>query len=247
MAFILIFVPAYTRVSPPRWLITTYGVGLTILFITNIVTPYGVWLSGEPTLLPSTFHGEPYTALIVPPLSVVQYVHLVFVLSVFGLSFACAFKLMRQGERQRGWMLAIALVVAVMQHVIDVVRDAIGGSWPYVAEFGLVTWGLIMSVQLAIDFRVSGQRLHATLKTAEQRAYELARMVEATLHVRDKLNTPLQTLELSLATRTAGKPDDEQTLAELRRAVTQLAQLGRAVKSTTDEGPAALPELERAA
>ena len=52
MAFILIFVPAYTRIKLPGWLVKTYGAALAILFITNILMPYGVWLSAEPRLLP---------------------------------------------------------------------------------------------------------------------------------------------------------------------------------------------------
>jgi uncharacterized coiled-coil protein SlyX len=92
-----------------------------------------------------------------------------------------------------------------------------------------------MSVQLAIDFRVSGQRLQATLTTAEQHAAELTKMVAASLSVRDKLNTPLQTLELSLATRTARTTEQEQTLAELHRAVTEIVKLGRAVERTTSQ------------
>ena len=35
---------------------------------------------------------------------------------------------------------------------------------------GLVFWGLIMSVQLAIDYRASEQRLYATLTAAEEHA-----------------------------------------------------------------------------
>ena len=233
IAFILVFVPAYTRVRLPRWLLVAYAVALAALFITNVVAPYGIWFSGPPQLLASTFRGEAHTAVVAPPLGLLQYVHTVYVVSVFALTFACALKLLRR-ERQRGAMLAIALAVAIVQHGVDVVRDAVGGTWPYMAEFGLVTWGLIMSVQLAIDYRVSGQRLHAILTTAEQHAAELTKMVDASLRMRDKLNTPLQTLELGLATRTAARSEDEQTLVELRRAVAELTQLGRAVERTAN-------------
>ena len=144
-------------------------------------------------------------------------------------------------------MLGIALTLAIVPHVIDVIRDAVGGAWPNVAEFGLVLWGLIMSVQLAIDFRISERRLYAVLTTAEQHADELARLVDATLLVRDKLNTPLQTLELSLATCTPGRPDDEQTLADLRAAVTYLTLLSRAVEQTTEQRQRGRVEQERVA
>jgi hypothetical protein len=234
VAFILVFVPAYTRVRLPRWLLASYAVALAVLFVMNLVAPYGLWLSAQPELIATTFRGEPLTTVVAPPLGLVQYIHTVYVLSVFALTFTCALKLLRR-ERQRGAMLAIALVVAILQHVIDVIRDAVGGTWPYLAEFGLVTWGLIMSVQLAIDFRVNGQHLQATLTTVEQHAAELTKLVAASLSVRDKLNTPLQTLELSLATRAARKPEDDQTLAELRSAVTTLVELSRAVERTTSQ------------
>ena len=132
-------------------------------------------------------------------------------------------------------MLAVAVFVVVVFHVIDLLREMVGGTWPYVAEFGAVAWGLIMSVQLAIDFRMSEQRLQDTLHKAEQHAAELTRTVEATLRVRDKLNTPLQTLELGLALREPHKAEDASTLTELRRAVEELTRLGRAVEQTTQQ------------
>jgi hypothetical protein len=65
--------------------------------------------------------------------------------------------------------------------------------------------------------------------------------------VRDKLNTPLQTLELGLATRSAQKPGDDQVLADLRAAVTYLTLLGRAVEHTTDQRRSTVADKERPA
>jgi hypothetical protein len=235
LAFILVFVPAYTRVRLSQKVMTVFWTGLALLFMANLSAPYGVWFSAAPTLVASTFRGEPYNTIVAPPMSLLQYVHAIFVLGVFALTLRCALDVFRRGERQRGAMLAIALVVVILHHVADLVRDAVGGTWPYVAEFGLVAWGLIMSVQLALDFRVSERRLFAMLSRAEQHAAELAKTVDATLRVRDKLNTPLQTLELGLAVQSADRPEDEETLAELRRAVVELTQLGRAVEQTTNQ------------
>jgi hypothetical protein len=234
LAGVLVFVPSYTRVRIPRWLLAAYWVGLAALFVTNIVAPLGIWFSVPPDLIRSTFGGEPYTAVVARSLSTLQYAHTLYVLAVFVLMFACAAKLIRRGDRRRGAMLALAFTLAFMAHVIDVIRDATGALWPDVAELGLATWGILMSVQLAIDYRVSEQRLYATLTSVERHAAELARLVEATLRVRDRLNTPLQTLELGLASRTAEKPEDEQTLADLRGAVIQLTVLGRAIERTTN-------------
>lgn len=235
LAGILVFVPSYTKSRIPRWLMSAYWGGLALLFVVNIVAPYGLWLSGKPELVPSTVLGEPYSVVVAPPFSGLQYLHTLYVLSVFVLTFRCALDLVRRGERQRGATLALALVVVVTQHVADVVRDALGGSWPYLAEFGLVTWGLIMSLQLAIDFRANRLLLHASLNRAEHDAAELARTVETSLVVRDKLNTPLQTLELDLAMCTASGAEDEKTLAGLRRELAEIIQRSRAVELAADQ------------
>jgi len=247
IASILIFVPSYTRVRIPRWLFGAYVGVLAILFVTNLVAPLGLWFSGPPDLHLSRFAGGPYTAVVAPSLSTLQIAHTMYVVGVYGLMFSCAVKVIRRGERQRGVMLGIALTLTIVPHVVDVVRDAVGGDWPNLAEFGLVLWGLIMSVQLAIDFRFSEQRLYAMLTTAEEHAAELATMIEATLRVRDKLNTPLQTLELGLATRSAINAADEQTLADCRGAITYLTLLGRAVAHTTDQRNVVIAEKGRAA
>jgi hypothetical protein len=234
LAAVLVFVPSYTHVKIPRWLLAAYWIVLGVLVITNLVVPYGIWYSAPPELVPATFRGRPYTAVVAPSLSALQYAHTSYVISVYVLMFTCAAKLVRRGERQRGAMLAVALSLAVVPHVIDVIRDAVGGTWPNVAEFGLVTWGLIMSVQLATEYRAREQRLYTMLDSVERHAAELERMVEATLRVRDTLNTPLQTLELGLAGRTAARAGEEQTLADLRDAVTQITLLSHAVEQTTD-------------
>jgi hypothetical protein len=235
LAAVLVFVPSYTRVRLPREVRAAYGVCLGLLFVTNLVAPYGIWFSAPPRLIRATFGGETYTAVVASSLSAVQYIQTLYVVAVFVLMFMCAAKLIRRGERLRGAMLGLALLLAVVPHLVDVIRDAVGGTWPDIAELGMAMWGLIMSVQLAIDYRVSEQRLQTTLTSVERHAAELARMVDATLRVRDKLNTPLQTLELGLANRIAGHPAEERTLRDLSSAVTQLTLLGRAVERTTEQ------------
>lgn len=246
LAGILVFVPAYTRTRIPHWLMAGYWGGLALLFVGNLFARYGLWFSAKPQLVASTFRGEPYSAVVAPPLTELQYFHTLYVLTLFALTFTCAIDAIRRGERQRGATLAFALVVVVAQHVADVVRDAVGGSWPYLAEFGLVTWGLIMSIQLAIDFRANHLRLHATLNRVEQHAESLARLVEASLFVRDKLNTPLQTLEFGLTMCTPSGPEEEEALAELRREVTELTQFGRAVELAADENRYSVASQEQA-
>jgi hypothetical protein len=245
IASLLVFVQAYTRVRIPRWVVAAYAVGLFGLFVANLVAPYGIWFSAEPQLVFETSGDLPYTNIVPPPPSWLQWVHVVYVLGVFALTFTCALKQVRRGERRRGFILAISLVLVIAQHLVDVVREAFGATWPYSDVFGFVIWSLIMSVQLAIDYRIGAQRLRATLAAMEQRTTELARTAEAALHVRDKLNTPLQTLELTLAVREPRAAEDLDTLGELRDAVTQILELSLAVERTM-EHPSALAALERA-
>ncbi len=247
IAFILVFVPAYTAVRIRPWVMKAYWIALAVLFVANLVTSHGIWFSSVPEIASATFRGTPYNTVVAPPLGVLQYIHTFYVVAVYGLTFWCALVLVRHGDRKRGAMLAIALSVVIVHHLVDVVRDMVGGSWPYVAEFGLVTWGLVMSVQLAIDFRVTEQRLQIALSRAEEHAAELAKLVEASLLVRDKLNTPLQTLELGLALRSPSKPDDERTLADLRRAVVELTVLGRMVEQKANPEIDGSTDQERAA
>jgi hypothetical protein len=227
----LIFVPSYTRTRIPPAVMITCWLTLATLFILNLALPYGTWLSGRPQLVVSSFRSEVYTEVIAPPMGIVQYANAVLVFLVFAVTFASALVLIRRGERQRGAALAIALVIAVLHYVVDLIHDAVGGTWPYVAEFGLVAWGLIMAVQLALDYRTTEVRLIDTLHDLEQHTAELSSMVDAAVVVRDKLNTPLQTLELGLALYT-GSPQHVTTLAELRDAVDELAALGRDVERT---------------
>lgn len=245
IAAVLVFVPAYTHIRIPRWLAVTYEIGLVGLFIANVVAPYGIWFSAEPHLVPRTFGTSSYPVVVAPPPSVLQYVHTFYVVSVFALAFMCALKQVRRGEHRRGLILASSLVLVIIQHLVDIIREALGSTWPYSDEFGFMSWGLIMSVQLAIDYRIARQRLRAALTTSEQHAAELARTAEAALHVRDKLNTPLQTLELSLSVRAPKSSGDQLTLIELRDAVTQISELSRAVERTSDN-PSTLAALERA-
>lgn len=245
IAGLLVFVPSYTHVRLPRWLIASYVVGLAAMFIANLVAPYGIWFSAEPGLEVWTAGGVRHAEIFPPPPSALQLVHALYVVSVFALTFTCAVKQVRRGERRRGLILAVSLSIVILQHLVDVFREAVGGTWPYSDELGFVVWSLIMSVQLAIDYRISSQQLRATLSAAERHATELARTAEAALHVRDKLNTPLQTLELTLATREPHTEEDQETLDELRGAVTEISSLSRAVERTISH-PSTWAALERA-
>jgi hypothetical protein len=231
-ACLLWFVPAYTAVRVPRWAAATAWLGLAALFVANLVMPYGIWFSGRPELVRATFAGQPYNSLVGPPLAWPQYLHAVYVLALFGLTLLFALSIARRGQPHRGRALALSFAVLVAAHVVDLVREERNATWPWVSEFGVAAWGLIMSVQLALEYKRMERLLAATLVEVEQRTAELAKLVDAALHVRDRLNSPLQTLELGLALREPRTPAETPMLENLRAAVVELAELGRAVELT---------------
>ena len=231
---VLVFVPTYARIRLRRPVMTVYWGMLAILFVANLLSPWGIWFSGKPRVVAASFLGEHYYNVVAPTPGLLQIVHAVYAISVFAIMFWCAVVMIRRGDRRRGWMLAVALVLVIVHHLADFVQELVGGTWPYVGELGFVTWSLIMSIQLGIDFRDNERRLGQTLLHADQHRSALAAMVEASLRVRDKLNTPLQTLELGFAAHVPDTDGNERVLAELRYAVVQLAALGRAVEQSAD-------------
>lgn len=231
---VLVFVPTYARIRIRPAVMGVYWAGLAILFVINLLSPWGIWFSAQPTVVPAHFFGEHYYNVVAPAPGVLQLVHAVYAIAVFAIMFWCAVAMIRRGDRRRGWMLAVALVLVIVHHLADVAQELVRGTWPYVGELGFVTWSLIMSIQLGIDFRDNERRLGQTLLHADQHRSALAAMVEASLRVRDKLNTPLQTLELGFGVHIPDSADKQRVLAELRYAVVQLAALGRAVEQSAD-------------
>lgn len=234
IACVLIFVPTYARIRIRPAVLAMYWVALAALFVINVLSPWGIWFSAKPRVVPAHMFGEHYYNVVSPPPGPLQLVHAAYAIAVFAIMFWCAVVMIRRGDRRRGWMLAVALVLVIIHHLADVAQELVGGTWPYVGELGFVTWSLIMSIQLGIDFRDNEHRLGQTLLRADQHRSALAATVEASLRVRDKLNTPLQTLELGFAVHVPDTADKERVLAELRYAVVQLAALGRAVEQSAD-------------
>lgn len=232
LAGIIVFVPAYTHVRWPRWLRGAAWTLLGVFFFINLVSAYGVWFSGPPLVVPSTFLDEIYFAVVAPSIGPLQYAHAAYVVGIGVIAIACAGKVILRGERQRGVAMVLSLALVVLHHVADVVRDEIGASWPYVAEFGLVSWGVIMTIQLAIDYREVEDGLRSALARVEEQTAELTDAIDLTVHVRDRLNTPLQTLELGLAIQPAERGEERAIVDDLRGAVRKLTALGRRVAST---------------
>jgi hypothetical protein len=224
LAGMFVFVPAYTRLRVPPAMRVAYWSILAVLVVANYVTPYGLWFSGPPQLVLSTFRGEPYTNVIAPPMGALQLAFASFVISCVIVAIGFAVAMFQRGDRQRAGTFAIALVVVLFHGIADVIRDNVGGSWPYVAEFGVVTFGLIMSVQLARDFRAQTRSLGEAIAQVEDQARRFDEMLDALHLLEQNMHVPLYTLETGVVdlART-GAPDDAQ-LRLLERAVTRLRE-----------------------
>jgi hypothetical protein len=226
-ACMLVFVPAYSRVQLPRAIAAALWIGIAIVFVANLLTPYGLWFGGEPQLVPSTFHAEAYTSSVAPPMGALQIAYAGFVTIFLLVALSCAVRAFRGGRRQRGLALAIALALVLVHGSVDIIRDNIGASWPYVAEYGVVSWGLIMSMQLAHEFRTQTQQLARAISLVEAQSIRLTAILEALQSLEQNMHTPLDKLEAGVARLGDGTPDAQ--LVRIERAVTRLRVFARSM------------------
>jgi hypothetical protein len=128
------------------------------------------------------------------------------------------------------------LLVATL---LDLAHDFMSGLWPYPSTYASLSLSVVMSVQLAVDFRLKDRELTTTLERSEEHAAKLAHMLQTSLELRDKLNTPLQTLEMGLALRARRSPGDAAIVTPLLQQVSRLIKLSRAIRrASTPEGEA---------
>lgn len=225
MGCFLVFIPAYTGVQIPRRLMGAYWVGLAILTVTNLWAAHGLYFSESPTLVRSTFLGEEYSAVTPPPLALPQYAYALYYFSLLVVAIVCAVKMFRRGRRQPGAVLAIAVTVIIGLAIVDLVRDAIGASWPYVTAYGIVIFGLVMSVQLAHDFRAQADALAKLIAHAEAQGRHQESILEALRALQHNLHAPANELESGMSTLTATTSTEETHVRRLRRAVLRLRAL----------------------
>lgn len=229
MGCMFVFVPAYTKVRLPRVTNAVLWTSLAIAFVANLALPSGLWFSGEPTLLASTFRGEPYTTVITPPMAAPQLAYAFFVTSYMLVALLCAGVMYRRGERQRGVTFAIAAAIVVVYALVDIIRDNIGGTWPYMVEYGIVTWALILSVQLARDFRDNNQNLGSAIDHVESQARQLISMLNS-LHVLEhNMKLPLERLEGGVMELGYSASSVDPQLRRVERATTRLKELARSM------------------
>lgn len=232
-ASFFVFLPTYTRVRIPHRLMWGYWLALVFLFAANLLAPYGIWFASEPMIQPALFRNQLYTTVVAPPMSFLQYAYAVFFLSQIVLGFGCAFAMLRHGDRWRGWTFAGAVFVVGVHMALDVIRDAVGGSWPYVAEYGLVTWGLIMSVQLAFDFRRQADLLSSAISHVEAKADRLTSILGALRTLEQNLDAPIQTLQKGMASLHGATPAERVQDDRMRRAIGRLRDFSRSMAHLT--------------
>jgi hypothetical protein len=225
MGWFLVFIPAYTGVRLPRQLIAVYVAGLLVLTAMNLVAPHGLYFSTAPTLVHSMFLGEHYSAVIPPPLALPQYAYALYYFSLIVVALVCAVTMFRRGQRQRGLILAVALIVVFALAIVDLVRDAIGASWPYVTAYGIVIFGLVMSVQLAHDFRAQADALATLIARAEIQARHQESILEALRALQRNLQTPADELESGMNSLTTATPREKYQVRRLHRCVSRLREL----------------------
>jgi hypothetical protein len=233
IACTLVFIPAYTRVHFPRVVSAVYWAALVGFFVVNLTSAYSLWFAERPELVRSHFRGEPYNTLVGKAMGPVQYAYVMFFSSLLAFGVAAAIKVYRRGERQRGVTLAVALALVLTSTLVDTIRDNVAGSWPYVTEFGLVTWGLIMSVQLAYDYRVQTRALAAAIGRVDAQAERLRRILGALHALEQDMHAPLHTLEHGIAKLAERRSRDGGELTRLQRSVTRLRELSRAMPDLT--------------
>lgn len=232
IAGVLVFIPAYTQIQLSRWIWRVMWVLLGVFFLVNILSRYGIWFSARPRLIATTYIGEPCHTIVARPIGALQYAHAAYVVAIGVIAVVCAVKTIARGNRQRGISVAISLVLVVLFHLFDVLREALGGSWPYVSGFGLTSWGIVMTIQLAMSYREVEDGLLAALARIEAQTEELTDAIAVSVRVRDRLNTPLQTLELGLAMQPGEDPQEDAIVDELRHELHHLTALGRSIEST---------------
>lgn len=223
----LVFIPAYTGIRFPRAFFAFF-VALLAFFVANLAAPYGLWFSGRPVLVGVDVFGGQYVTTVAPPMSALKYAYLLFLITVLGAALLLTVMLYRRGETQRAITLAIALVVIVISSAVNILSDVLGASWLYIGALGFVAWGLIMSFQLARDFRRNTTTLSFTIRRARALTDQMASIVGALRTLEGSMLDTVTTLEAGISAlkeENYASPD----LARLQRAVLRLREVSVAM------------------
>jgi hypothetical protein len=228
LACALVFLPAYTHVRlSRRVLVVLFGI-LIAFFCANLLAPYGLWFAGPPTLVRHNFLGEPFAMVMPHPISGLRIAYAVYMLALHVLALVLVAKLYRRGETQRATALAISVIIIIAANIADVIGDARGNTGPYVAEFGLVALGIVMSIELAREFRQKTETLAAAIREVRQRAQQLHSILGALRTLEDSVLASMTTLEAGMA-RLRARSGESGNLERLGRAVSRLREVSSAM------------------
>jgi hypothetical protein len=235
-ALFMWFVGLYTQVRLPRPVAVFVAAALAAWTILNVVLPYGVMFAALPRIVPSASLGGD-TMYILQPSTFSPYTAAwsVFLLVLTAINISRGVIMMRRGGRSRGAVLILASGMVIVFYLVDYIRDLVGGTWPYILEYSIVATGLLMSVQLAIDFRRKDDELASALIRVEHQAARLAPMLRASRALPDALIPVVQSLERGLQELQAGH-NDTADLARSSRAIARIAMLGESLRRAGNAG-----------
>jgi hypothetical protein len=204
------FVKEYARSRIPRWVAWTYVAVYAAWLVYDLLAPWGILFMTPPVPV-SVPRGGPTFLFGRTPLVGLLWQACNALTVAWGILEG--WRMTRAGRRRAGVALVFGSSCVLFTVFIDIAKAVFAEHWPYVGGFGLVVLALVLSAQLAADFRASERRL--------------AEMVAAALALSDRLNTPLQTLEFGLEILGTQSGDEAVRVMRLKRAVEKLAQVGR--------------------
>ncbi len=238
------FLRAYARIEVPRVLVWLFGAGLAAILGYVAVSSVGLTIGAAPRFVELPEPANRPWHVIVSDIGIVQVAYSAFVAAVVSAGILAAVQLYRRGQRWQGVLLCAAVLPVLIAIAVDLAIDLASKPRLDLTKSSAIALSVSMSFQLATEFRINEQRLHPTLRRVERRTAELAAMVDASLVVRDKLNTPLQTISLGLAMVPERTSQETTQLAALRRALARIVRLGRAVEAAASDDPS-VPARER--
>jgi hypothetical protein len=121
------------------------------------------------------------------------------------------------------------LTLIIVYAALDIIRDNVGGTWPYLVEYGVVSWALIVSVQLARDFRTTIRTLGKAIVYVDMQARQLTEMLNSLHILEHSMKMPLETLEAGIAGLARTTTEVDPQLRRVERATIRLKELTRSM------------------
>jgi hypothetical protein len=205
MTLYAVFVRLYTGMNVPAAIVYTFFAVNAAFLVYDLVSPVGLIRTG------SGAHG-----LYRAPFGALHLVWQAFNAGTVLWGTAAGWQMARRRSRRQGMVLVFGSIACLVTVSVDLLRNLLERAWPYVGGYGVMVMTMILSAQLALDFR--------------NNEILLAKMCGEAMHVRDQLNTPLQTLRFELELAAAEGSLDQGRINRLRRAVDRLTELGRRLR-----------------